>query len=340
MNKRFKEKLRIEKSENISGKLKRQGAISALKEHSYVVMPYDLDGDAPKQFIKAYFYNRGGIVFKNRPRSWNSYIAKTAEKWYPHESVIEFIINRIGEVMGLRMNKVNLVYANTQIRFLSEYFLDPTKEVMIHGAEICGEYLQDEEFAKQIANDKNTARELFNFEFISEAIKSVFPNNYQEILRSLVRLIVFDAVSGNNDRHFFNWAVIRSIHKDNTKPYFSPIYDSARGLMWNWSDNDLVRHFNQRKKGGKKIENYIELASPRISIETNSNINHFGLVAYIWKHFSQYQETIAELITLDKQKEVINTYNKEFARFFINERNQMVNLVINTRFSKLRELTT
>ena len=190
----FDEKLRIEKSENQSGKLKKQRTISHLKEDRYCVLPYDLDGDAPKQFIIAYFYEKGGSIFKKKPCTWRSYIAKTAEKWYPHESVVEFLVNRIGEVLGLKMNRIKLVYANTQIRFLSEYFLDPAKEVMIHGAEICGEYLQDEDFAKEIANDKNSARELFSFEFISEAIKSVFPLNYEELLNDLVKLIVYDAI--------------------------------------------------------------------------------------------------------------------------------------------------
>ena len=110
--------------------------------------------------------------------------------------------------------------------------------------------------------------------------------------------------------------------------------------MWNWSDKDLIHHYNQHFKGGKKIEKYIRLASPRISVEGNSNINHFDLVAYIWNDFVKYRETIGELISFEKENIVITTYNREFSRFFINERNQLVNLVIKTRFNKLRELTT
>lgn len=192
---------------------------------------------------------------------------------------------------------------------------------------------------KKSQNDKNSARELFSFDFISEAIKSVFPLNYKELLIDLVKLIVYDAISGNNDRHFYNWAIIRSIQKDDTKPYFSPIYDSARGLMWNWSDKDLVRHYNQHFKGGKKIDKYIRTAAPRISVEGNPNINHFELVAYLWANFMEYREIIRELISLKKENMVIATYNREFSSFFINERNQLVNLVIRTRFNKLRELT-
>lgn len=339
MSYNFTKKLRIEKSQNYSGQLK-QGTIPYLKERDYCIIPFPLDGDAPKQFIKAYFYESQSNVYKKNPKTWKSYITKSAEKWYPHESVIEFLINRIGQVLGLRMNNVKLVKVNTQIRFLSEYFLNLSEEVMIHGAEVCGEYLEDIEFAKKIANDKKTARELFSFEFISEAIKTVFPNNYEDLLTEFVKLIVFDAIVGNNDRHFYNWAIIRPIKKGGKLPYFSPIYDSARGLIWNWSDEALKRHLKNYEQDGKKIDKYIKKASPRISIEGNANTNHFDLVAHIYTQYPKYQETINELLSFNNQQLVLKMYSREFAKLFIRERNQLVKLIINTRFNNLRKLTT
>ncbi|MFK7904549.1 MAG: hypothetical protein AB8B69_05470, partial [Chitinophagales bacterium] len=84
-------KLRKETSANSSGKLKHIGRIQNLKEDNYYVLDYDLDGDAPKQFIKVYFYEEGGKVYKSKLKTWIPFIAKTAEKWYPNESVIEFL---------------------------------------------------------------------------------------------------------------------------------------------------------------------------------------------------------------------------------------------------------
>ncbi len=111
-------KLRIEKSIECSGRLLSTYRIPLLKEDDYSVKDDELDGDAPKQFIRAYFYEQDGSVRKSSPSSWPKYIAKTAEKWYPHESVIEYMINRIGQELGLKVNDVKLVRANSQIRFL------------------------------------------------------------------------------------------------------------------------------------------------------------------------------------------------------------------------------
>ena len=208
--------LRKETSHNYSGNL-RNKKIHILGKKHYIVKDIQLDGDAPKQFIKAYFYRKKSTVRVKNKKSWQSFIAKTAEKWYPHESIIEFMINRMGQVLGLKMNDVRLVIANTQIRFLSRYFLNKDQR-LIHGAEICGEHLGDMELAKQIANNKPNARDLFTFEFIKEAIEKVYPNCYEDILSDLIKMIVFDAIVGNNDRHFYNWGVIDSKKKSKKTP--------------------------------------------------------------------------------------------------------------------------
>lgn len=332
----FSKRLKQEISENTSGRILNQAKIPILKELNYCIIPFNLDGDAPKRFIKAYYYQKGGQVNKSKLKTWHSYIAKSAQKWYPHESLIEFLLNKIGIAIGLNMNRVKLSIINGQIRFLSEYFLNSSDEVLIHGAEICGEYLQDEKLAQEIAEDRLSARELFTIQFILEAINSVFHNCCNEITEQLVKMIVFDAIVGNNDRHFYNWGVIKSIRKGNITPKFSPIYDTARGLLWNWKDDVVKIQLKNLHSGGKKVENYILKASPRISIEGNSNINHFELIKYIWLNYKRYQGTIKKLVSLENENIIIDLYNAEFKQYFISERNELVRYIIRERFKRLR----
>jgi hypothetical protein len=150
-------KLRVENSKNCSGLMFNEKRIPLLKDSCYYVIPQTLDGDAPKEFIGAYFYSTASNFYKKNKGSWHKYIAKTAEKWYPIESVTEYIINQLGEELGLGMNTTKLVRCNGQIRFLSKYFLGKD-EILFHGAEICGDYLNDREFAEQIAVDNNSPR--------------------------------------------------------------------------------------------------------------------------------------------------------------------------------------
>lgn len=327
--------LRNEVSMKCSGKILNINSIPILKEDEYVVKPINLDGDAPKQFIKAYFFTEDSPVRKSSSKSWPSYISKTAEKWYPHESIIEYMINRIGQELGLNMNEIRLVLANGQIRFLSKYFLNEN-EKLIHGAEICGEHLGDMDLAEEIANHKQTSRQLFTFEFIKEAIRSVFPQCFENLMVELVRMVTFDALAGNNDRHFYNWGVIDTKKKTSKLPTFAPVYDSARGLLWNLDDENIKHYLNVHKQGGKKVVNYIEEACPRISIEGNTQANHFQLIEFIKLYNNEYEGIVNHLASVSNEERVIGMLKEEFFNLFIPERCELITLILRTRFKRIR----
>ena len=327
--------LRIEQSQNSSGMLQNFTKIPVLREENYFVVEVGLDGDAPKQFIKAYFFEPDSGVRKRKLKTWIPFIAKSAEKWYPHESVIEYMINRIGIELGLNMNEVRLVVANGQVRFLSRYFRK-SNEVLVHGAEICGEYLDDRDLAAQIANNKKTSRELFTFEFICKAIRHVFPEASESLICDLIRMITFDAIAGNNDRHFYNWGVISTVKKSGRLPKFAPIYDSARGLMWNESEMNIVKHHRHHKQEGKKIVNYIQEAKPRISVEKDADVNHFGLISFIKKLNQDYSKIIVDLVSRKQEERVLKMLHQDIFKYFSKERQEMISLILTERFKTLR----
>jgi len=330
-------KLRKEESENSSGHLNNESRIELLKEKDYYVKKWSLDGDAPKEFIKAYFYEEDSGVRRKNLKTWFPFIAKSAEKWYPHESVVEYMINRIGQTMGLVMNDVRLVMANGQIRFLSKYFLNKN-EILVHGAEIIGEHLGDVEMAEEIAKDKKTARDLFTFEFIKESIEAIYPKAHDAIMKDLVRMIAFDALVGNNDRHFYNWGVIDTKKRTRTMPNFAPLYDSARGLLWNWSDENVVYRHKIHNEGGKKVVNYVEKAYPRISLEGNKEANHFELINFVKVDKPEYKAIIDELSKDENEKNVLDMLNREFFPFFIPERCELIKWIVKNRFERIKKI--
>lgn len=328
--------LRKENSKGISGVILNEHKIETLKEEHYIVKEIALDGDAPKQFIQAYFYTKDSKVKKEFSSSWIRYISKTAAKWYPHEPLIEYMINRVGQELNLPMNQVKLVMANGQLRFLSKYFLNKDQK-LIHGAEICGQHLGDMILADEIANNRKTSRQLFTFEFISAAIKSVFPECAEILISKFVEMIVFDAIVGNNDRHFYNWGVIHTIRKSKILPSFAPIYDSSRGLLWNHTDDSIVNNFVNESD---KFKNYLESASPRVSIEADKGINHFQLVSFIFNTFVPYKKSIINLVTNDNECKVLKMIDEEFRNYFLPDRLNVTKLILKKRFEKLREITS
>lgn len=334
-------KLRKEVSLNSSGKLSRLGKIPILREQNYFVEEIALDGDAPKQFIKAYIYSPQSGIRRKNPNTWIPYIAKSAQKWYPHESVVEYLINRVGQVLGLKMNEIGLYRINGQVRFLSRYFIEREEEqLLVHGAEVGGMYLNDKSFAEEVANSRKTAREFFTFQFIEKAMLAVFPSHGESLLRELVKMIIYDGIAGNNDRHFYNWAIITSVHKNGPAPQMAPVYDSARGLFWNYSEHDICRHYRNycQDPGYTKIEKYIDNACPRISLEGDEKANHFKLIAYLKRYKSDYCDLVEQLSSEENEQKVTQMYREEFAHLFSKERNELILLILKKRFERIRNL--
>jgi len=252
--------------------------------------------------------------------------------------VIEFVINQVGESLGLKMNETRLVRCNGQIRFLSKDFIKRGKR-LIHGAEILIEYYQDREFVLEINKDRKKRRELLTFDEIELAIRHVYKTQADDLIISLVQLITFDAIIGNNDRHFYNWGVIGDTTRDTNSPVtFAPIYDSARGLLWNDKETEVKKMYLQAQTDHSIIEGYCNRSKPRFSFLENPKGNHFELIGHLCKK-EQYHNTIVGLVTKEKEELSLSKLLHTVSPLFSYERVQLMTMILKYRFEMLRRLT-
>ena len=160
----------------------------------------NIGGDAPKDFVRVYEYGKAN---KNSKANWPHYIAKIGHKHYPNESITEYLITRIGQVWGMSIADARLFICGRYLRYASKYFLKPGKEQLIHGAEIFGGYVNDQAKVEQIELDDLACQE-FTFAFAQKALGNRFPDKADDIVKRFVEMLTFDALVGNNDRHFYN----------------------------------------------------------------------------------------------------------------------------------------
>src|SRR5690606_13021739 len=147
----------------------------------------------------------------SNPHTWPIYIAKTGHKWYPYESITEYILNKLGECLGLCVAQSRLYVINGQVRFLSKLFRNDKNQVLEHGAELYSGYLGDKEFVDQI-EENQMARDFFTVSFTYDTLKYSYPYQHESIFNDFIKMLVFDAIIGNNDRHFYNWGVIKHLN--------------------------------------------------------------------------------------------------------------------------------
>ena len=326
-------KLEFITPKNLSGfEIKSQKAIPPLKAHHYhVIEDFSISGDAPKDLIRLYEY---GKARKANRSKWPLYIAKIGHKWYPNESIAEYLLNRLGETLGFTMAGSKLAVVSKQIRFLTKYFLKGEQQ-LIHGAEIYADYLSDKEFVEEIEN-QSQAQDFFTIQFTQEAIKKVFPEQGDAIFADFVKMLIFDAIVGNNDRHFYNWGVIKDVKSKQT-PIFSPIYDTARGLYWNQSEENVVSLCKTLNKN--KINKYINGAKPKIGWEGRENLNHFDLVDLIARNeYGIRRREIWNYLSSEKLADCEKLIYNEFGRVMSSARKELINQCLRLRNEKLVEI--
>ena len=326
-----------EKIINNSGIYITQGKLDVLKQHNFICLSESAGGDAPKDVIRVYEYGRSK---KNKTKSWIKYISKIGHKWYPNESITEHYFTKIGQCFELSIANSRLVYAENCIRFLSEHFHNSNSSLE-HGASILSRYIMesDNQWIDELDNKKTLKKEITILD-IFKAIKDVFKKDYEVIKNDFIDMILFDALTGNNDRHYYNWGVVRDIN-DVNNPYFSPIYDTARGLYWNLSDKKIVSlHKNLKNNNNNQLENYVLKSKPKISIPDNSNCNHFDLVAYLVKNSYITKDHKQKWSNVKYLNKALDILKNEFNHLFIIERINIIEYILQLRFEKLSKKIT
>ncbi len=297
-----------------------------------------VDGDAPKKFIGVYDHALLGSRHKADKKNWVRYIAKTGHKWYPIESVTELMLNRLGTVFGLNMAESRIAMIGGQLRFLSRYFLRSGKDELVHGADILAGYLNETTRYVEEVDGRKMTRDLFTLQVIEEAVAKLFPRQKDEIMHELSRLVIFDAVVGNNDRHFFNWGVVRPVD-DSFQPFFSPVYDTARGLFWNYPESKITEIVEVNGTMDGHVRKYCKDSRPKIGWEGEKNPNHFSLFRQIYTNeFHISKDEVTRLLAPDVSERMTAEVRQNFRPLMSANRITLICECIEYRFNELRKL--
>ena len=317
-----------------SGFFPKLGNIEVAKKHCYtIIKDISVTGDAPKDIIRFYEY---GKALKRNYKKWPIYIAKLGHKYYPMESITEQLITDIGVAYGFNMASSKIYHIGGQIRFLSLYFLDNKTEELFHGADLYAGFLNnDKQFVDDI-EEKRMTQDFFTIRFTKDVIDYFFnENEKQNIFDSFMRMLFFDGLIGNNDRHMYNWGIVRDIFGKKIA-LFSKIYDTARGLLWNQTEEQLN---NIIKSGNEEyfVKKYCNKSKPKIGIEGKHVVNHFELIKYYKEHYKK-DEYIISIFANEKINNAINMINKNYFQLLSKNRRILITEILKFRFNKIKEI--
>ena len=171
---------------------------------------------------------------------------------YSAENWSEVIAYEVGIALGFNVLRYELVEYNGKVGCLSKNMLSGIR----NGALVEGHTILHESDTSYDPRDKHTY-DLYTFDFVREALQRYAGNLH---VKEFVRILIFDAIIGNSDRHQSNWAIIsypEELSVAAFKHKTAPIYDSGCCLGREFKESQIQSHlddcnkFNKYIRGGK-----------------------------------------------------------------------------------------
>lgn len=230
------------------------------------------------------------------------------------EACSEKLAYEIAKVLGYDCAKIELAVDNdNQIGVLNYYFSD-----------------SDESHTDIVAYLNKNIKERNNYYTISN-IKNVLDSINTSLFKWFIKIMLFDALIGEQDRHEENWGITEK----KGKSFISPLYDNGDSLL-----REFKNPVNARKyyDGIKDFNAYINRSQTLIYKEDKKNkYKHFELIKYLYDNFPQdilpeinnltklTDEIIEELVDkipnellTDEHKKYIITYLKKRRDILLN----------------------
>jgi hypothetical protein len=189
------------------------------------------------------------------------------------EHVSEKIAYEIGELLNISVAKYDFATFNNNEGSISYNFKD--KESNIEYFEIV-KFIMDEypNYDFNTMKNENNGKD-YSFELCLEILENL---NGENLIEDYIRMILFDALIGNSDRHHSNWG----LYNKKDKYYFAPLYDHSPSLGFNLTDKKIKQFYKD-----KRYQNSVLSSNSKSLLKLNDrNIRrHFDIVKYLKNHY-------------------------------------------------------
>lgn len=164
---------------------------------------YDLNNWISQEWNKPQKGSRSNTIFEN-PETSELYYFKLSKENFPSEFWSEIIASKVGQLIGYNVLDYNVGISNHTLGCLSKSMIDKEKgQTLYHGVDVLNDNLKDFEVSSKPVHS------------FQDLLRICLENkSCESFVDDFVKLIIFDSLIGNTDRHTENWAFIIQMSLD------------------------------------------------------------------------------------------------------------------------------
>lgn len=246
----------------------------------------------------------------SKEKAWFKY---QGQGYNVSEACSEKMCYEIAKVLGYNCAKIELAKdENNQIGILNYLFIDVNKITHMDAVSYLNEQENERPYFYTVSN-----------------IKRTLDNIDGKLFNGFIRLMLFDALVGETDRHEENWGV--EITKDGYE--FSPLYDNGCNLLREFRNEEYAAKYYDDIQ---RFDAYIYKSKTYIFKEDNKHrYKHFELIEYLNE---EYHDILVKEIrnlnklTDDKIENIVNKIpnelltdkHKEYIIYYLKKRRDIL----------------
>lgn len=214
---------------------------------------------------------------------------------YPHEFWSEILASRLGAELGVPVPRTHLGIYGGQPGSLAESLLGPGEE-LVEAADIMAGL--DDAYERRGKGERQTV------ELARLAIASVLG---QVDIEAFHRMLVFDALIGNQDRHHENWGFAKTQEGAHR---FADIFDNGSSLLRELATEDALH----AKAGTPALrDTYLTRSTSEIRWVPGRKIPHVQLFSHCAENEPGFRALATRMLSIDPSR--IEASVREIARF-------------------------
>ncbi len=145
----------------------------------------------------------------------------------------------------------------------------------------------------------------YSIEMVRKAIERFVP------IDNFLKMLMFDYLIGNSDRHQNNWAILL----ENDKKEWCPLYDNSSSLCAYISDEKITDYFGKDKNRWNSLVNTKSKSLLRCQESDDKRPTHLDVIKYLkenyFKETYDFAKKIVTLVTEEKVYAILNLYSDE-----------------------------
>jgi hypothetical protein len=279
------------------------------------------------------------IVIRSNDPDAPEYMLKYAQKHGDRETCTEFFLNQLGTTLGFAMAHSGLVVSNGKRAFVTTIFTGP-EETLRHGSLIIVDYYKDADEDALERLRPREEQEFYSIDFVVSHLRAFCKTDFEDVFPKFIEMLIFDALIGSRDRHAQNWGVLGKIVEPPTYR-FSPIFDTARALLWSLDESKVRRLLLD----DKLLDNHLIRARPCLGPERThpkvNRCNHFEFVENLFELYPHQTQSALKKIPADIQEISSRLLRKfPFNIAFSGDRKRLMAKILTLRADRLRQISS